>query len=236
MANSNAKGQRVYVTNAGDITATLTAGDIEIGAVEMKNAATDDRALIAAAGGTPTFALATLPAVANSAAPTHSEAKAHYLSTDLTGNVRSVLKAETTKVIGTVNIAASQSVGLAAGVAAIGSTTDGGASWTTVFGVSGARFTSADQSAGVASVTDAPTSGQKLVITDIEVSVDTAMRVDFLEETTGTVISSIYMAENSTVNLITRSKRKLATANKKLQVQTSAVGNISVVAYYYSEA
>jgi hypothetical protein len=43
------------------------------------------------------------------------------------------------------------------------------------------------------------------------------------------------MAANSTVNLITRSKRKLATANKALQVQTSAAGNISVNAAYYSE-
>lgn len=130
----------------------------------------------------------------------------------------------------------SPSVTMAAGTAAIGSTTDGGAAWTTVFGVAGARFTSADQSAAVASVTDAPTTGQKLVITDIEISVDTEMRVDFKEETTGTVILSIYMAANSTVPLCTRSKRKLATTNKKLQVQTSVAGNISVGAFYYSEA
>lgn len=112
---------------------------------------------------------------------------------------------------------------------------DGGAGWTTVFGVSGARFTSADQSGGVASVSDAPTSGQKLVITDIKISVDTAMKVTFREETSGTVVDEVYMTANSTVNLITRGKFKLATANKKLQVQTSAAGNISVNAFYYSE-
>lgn len=112
---------------------------------------------------------------------------------------------------------------------------DAGSNWTVVHGVSGARFTSADQTAAVASVTDAPTSGKKLVVTDIIISVDTAMRVDFTEESSATVIESIYMAANSTVNLITRSKRKLATANKKLQVKTSAAGNISVNAFYYSE-
>lgn len=112
---------------------------------------------------------------------------------------------------------------------------DAGAAWTTVFGVSGARFTSANQSGGVASVTDAPTSGQKLVITDIEISVDTAMRVDLKEETTGTILASVYMAANSTVNLCTRSKRKLATVNKKLQVITSVSGNVSVGCYYFSE-
>lgn len=206
------------------ISATIAAGDLEVGAVELKNAATDDRGLVAAPGATPTFAVATLPSVANAADPSLTEAKMAYRSTDLAGYARSILKAETTKVIGTVNISASQSV------------LDGGPGWTTVFGVAGARFTSADQSAAVASITDAPTSGQKLVITDIEISVDTAMRVDFKEETTGTIISSIYMAASSTVHLITRSKRKLATVNKKLQVQTSATGNISVVAFYYSEA
>lgn len=113
---------------------------------------------------------------------------------------------------------------------------DGGPAWTTSFGVAGARFTSADASGAAASVTDAPTSGQKLVITDIEISVDTAMRVDIKEETSGTIIASIYMAANTTVNLCTRSKRKLATANKKLQIQTSVAGNISVGAFYYSEA
>lgn len=122
------------------------------------------------------------------------------------------------------------------GVGGSGGVKDGGAAWTALFGVANERFTSADQSGGVASVTDAPTTGQKLVITDIEISVDAAMRVDLKEETTGTVLASIYMGANTTVNLVTRSKRKLATVNKKLQVQTSVAGNVSVGAFYYSEA
>jgi hypothetical protein len=114
--------------------------------------------------------------------------------------------------------------------------TDNGPAWTSSYGVSGARFTSADQSAAPASVTDAPATGQKLVVTDILVSVDTAMRVDFKEEATGTVVASIYMAANSSAQVTPRSKLKLATVNKKLQAQTSAAGNIAITAFYFSEA
>lgn len=113
---------------------------------------------------------------------------------------------------------------------------DAGAAWTSVFGVSGARVTSADASAAAASVTDAPTAGQKIVLTDLVFSVDTDMRVDFKEETSGTVVLSFYMAANSTMQFTPRGKMKLATADKKLQVQTSAAGNIAVTAFYTSEA
>lgn len=113
---------------------------------------------------------------------------------------------------------------------------DDGPSWTSVFGVAGARFTSADQSAAVASVTDAPTSTQKLVITDVLVSVGSAIRVDLKEETSGTIIASLYLAANSVMQWTPRSKLKLATADKKLQVQTSGAGNVAVTAHYYSEA
>lgn len=125
---------------------------------------------------------------------------------------------------------------LPAGTNTIGATRDAGPSWTSVFGVSGARFTSADASASAAAVTDAPTAGQKLVITDVLISVDTAMRVDLKEETSGTIIASLYLPANGSAQWTARSKTKLATADKKLQVQTSAAGNIAVTAHYYSEA
>jgi hypothetical protein len=115
-------------------------------------------------------------------------------------------------------------------------TADMGAGWTSVFGVSGARYTSADRSGSAASITDAPTSGQKLVITDVVISVDTAMRVDLKEETSGTVLASIYMAANSAQQFTPRSKLKLATADKKLQLQTSVAGNVAATAFYFSEA
>lgn len=117
-------------------------------------------------------------------------------------------------------------------------TLDGGFGYTTSRGVVGLPFTSADQHSAVASVTDAPTSSQKLVITDLVVSVDTDMSVIFKEETSGIVICGpFYLAGNTTINPLMRGgKRKLATANKKLQVLTSIAGNISVEAAYYSEA
>jgi len=125
--------------------------------------------------------------------------------------------------------------GIASGTAQACS--DAGAAWTTVRGVAGVPFTSADQHSAVASVTDAPTSGQKLVITDLIISSDTALSVSFNIESDATVIyGPFYLAAGSTVNLVTRAKLKLGTANKKLQVQSSVAGNISVLALYYSEA
>jgi hypothetical protein len=125
---------------------------------------------------------------------------------------------------------------LPAGTNTIGATRDAGPSWTTVLGVSGARVTSADMSAAAVSVTDAPTSGQKICVDDIVVSTDTAMRVDFKEETSGTVFLSLYMAANSLAQITVRSKFKLATADKKLQAQTSASGNIAITVLHHSEA
>jgi len=124
---------------------------------------------------------------------------------------------------------------LPAGTNSIGGTKDDGPQWTSVFGISGARFTSADQSGADADITDAPTSGEKLVITDLVISVDTDMRVDLKEETSGTVVMSVYMAENSTIQVTPRTEMKLATADKKLQVRTSAAGNVAITPYYFSE-
>ena len=126
---------------------------------------------------------------------------------------------------------------LVAGTASIGSVKDNGPAWTTSRGVSGARFTSADQSGAFAAITDAPTSGQKLCISDLLISSDTALRLDFaIESATGTIIETVYMAANETKQITPRGKWKLATANKKLMVQASAAGNISITPFYYSEA
>lgn len=124
--------------------------------------------------------------------------------------------------------------GIAGGTALPG--TDAGPAWTTGLGLAGARFTSADQSAAVADITSAPTSGQKLLITDILYSSDTALRLDFSEETTGTILASVYTTAGGSGQVTTRSKIKLATANKKLQVRASAAGNIAITPLYYSEA
>jgi|SRR5579872_1267922 len=116
-------------------------------------------------------------------------------------------------------------------------TGDSGPGWTSSHGVSGVPFTSADQHSAAASVTDAPSSGKKLVITDLFFSTDTQMSVTFKEETSATVIAGpFYVTANFAGQFTPRGKLwKLATANKKLQVITSVAGNIMVDAGYYSE-
>ena len=113
---------------------------------------------------------------------------------------------------------------------------DAGPSHDISMGVSGVRVTSANASAAPIAVTDAPTSGQKLVIVDALVSVDSALTVNFAEETTGTVLATLYMAANSTQMISARAARKLETADKKVTVQTNGAGNIAVTTWYYSEA
>lgn len=105
-------------------------------------------------------------------------------------------------------------------------------------GVLGVPFTSANASAADAAVSDLPATGEKLVITDLVISVDTAMSVSFKGDTGGNVIAGPYYlpANSGPVQITLRGKFKHPTADKKLWVRTSASGNISVDPYYYSEA
>ena len=112
---------------------------------------------------------------------------------------------------------------------------DAGAGWDSIFGVSGARFTSSNASAADAALTDAPAADESLVITDVVISVASAMRVDLKNDSGGSVIMSFYLPANGTLQFTPRSKLKLA-ADKKLYVRTSVSGNIAVTAFYYSEA
>ena len=114
-------------------------------------------------------------------------------------------------------------------------TMDAGPNWDTVCGVSGAAVVSSDMTTAAA-VTDAPTTGQKLVIVDIVVSTDTAMFILFAEETTGTIRFKVFLPANGTVQITPRGKVKLATANKKLTADASVAGNVAITTTYYSEA
>lgn len=107
----------------------------------------------------------------------------------------------------------------------------------TTWGVAGVPFSSADQSAAAAAVSDAPAAGLKLVLSELVVMAGaTAQIFTFTEETSGTVILKVACAANSTVHLKFRGKIKLATTVKKLMVQSSAAGAISVLAGYSTEA
>lgn len=181
------------------VTGILATGDIEIGAVEIKDGAADIRQTVLAAS---TAAVATdKPAVV-----------ALHPSSPLPA--------------------------LPTGTNSIGAVKNDGPNWTTVWGVGGVPFNSADQSASAASVSDAPTTGQKIVVDDIVISVGSAISVTLKEETSGTVIAGpFYMAANTTQIFRPRGKGwKLPVANKKLQVQTSGAGNVTVHAGYHSEA
>lgn len=114
---------------------------------------------------------------------------------------------------------------------------DAGPVWTTTWGIGGVPFTSADQHSAVASVSDAPSPTEKLVVDDALISVDTAMSVTLKEETTGVVIAGpFYMPASSVLQVTPRGKGwKLTTAGKKLQVITSVAGNIMVHVSYHGE-
>jgi hypothetical protein len=110
---------------------------------------------------------------------------------------------------------------------------DDGPTWTATHTVTN----SADMSSLV-NVSGLPTSGQKLVFTDIVISCGTAMTVTLKEETSGTVFGGpYYMAANTTLVLRPRSRMfKLATINKHLQAIASVSGNITVETWAFSEA
>ena len=112
----------------------------------------------------------------------------------------------------------------------IGST-DAGPSWTSVY-----KYTTSANMSTQADITVAPTSGQKLVITDIIVSSDTQMLFSFLEETSNTVIGAVRLPADGTVQLTPRTNWKLPVADKKLQGKASASGNVYVTVFHYSEA
>lgn len=121
---------------------------------------------------------------------------------------------------------------IAAGTAVIGSTKDAGPDWASV-----RKITPSADMTTAANVTDAPTSGQKIVVDDLLISTDTEMSVTFTEETSGTVIRGpIYLAASSTTQITLRGKTKLATADKKLKCQASAAGNLTVEVVSHSEA
>ncbi len=121
---------------------------------------------------------------------------------------------------------------LTTGTNIIGAIKDAGANWTQ----SDKLISSSDASSSDVDASDAPTSGQKVVVDDIVVSVDTAMRVDFKEETSGTIRFSVYLPINGTFHIAPRGKAKLATADKKLLCRTSASGNIRATVLWHSEA
>lgn len=111
-----------------------------------------------------------------------------------------------------------------------GASLDGGANWTTTY----TYTTSADMSTAAA-ISPAPNSGEYLVITDIIVSTDTQMLFEFTEETSGTVIGALRLAADGAAQITPRGTWKLPVADKKLQGDASASGNVYITVFSYSE-
>jgi hypothetical protein len=95
--------------------------------------------------------------------------------------------------------------------------------------------TSADMSTAAA-ITAAPTSGQKIVATDILISCAVAMAVDIEMETTANILAMTYIPANGTVQISLRGCLKGDAADKKLYAKASVAGAIRITAVYYSEA
>ena len=112
-----------------------------------------------------------------------------------------------------------------------GKTRDAGPDW-----ISSYTYTTSADMQTAADLTAAPTSGEYLVITDIILSSDTQMLFEFEEETSSTVIGAVRLPADGTVQLTPRGTWKLPVADKKLQGDASAAGNVYVTIFYHSEA
>lgn len=110
---------------------------------------------------------------------------------------------------------------------------DAGVAWTPVR----AMKNSTDLST-ISDLTVAPTSGQKIVLDDLLISVGgTAMTLTFTEETSGTVLLKLFMPATSGAQQITlRNGLKVPTADKKIRVQSSAAGDVFIHSSHHSEA
>ncbi|MCK9629023.1 MAG: hypothetical protein M0R37_10580 [Bacteroidales bacterium] len=108
---------------------------------------------------------------------------------------------------------------------------DAGAAW-----VSSRQTTTSADMTGAADLTPAPESGDKIVVDDVILSADTAMYVDFIEETSDTLIFRLFVPAGGTAQFSPRAKLQLPTADKKLRGDASASGNVAILVLYHSEA
>lgn len=203
---SDGKGNQLYRLMV-DSAVSIDPGDITIGAVKLQNAADATEAEVAPA---------TVITASSNALAVHDavigQTNGAKVVTDANGTIQQYLRGLVYLLINTLTVSPPLSS----------------------IGVAGAAVVSADASAVPVAVTDAPAA--KLVLTGLTLSVGSALTVTFTEETTGTIIFRFYMAANTTLIVPITSKIKLATATKKLMVQTSGAGNISVTPTWYSEA
>ena len=97
-------------------------------------------------------------------------------------------------------------------------------------------YTASADMTTAAAITAAPTSGKKIVATDIIVSTDTEMSFTIQEETSATVFAKVYLTAKSTAQISLRGYIKAAVADKKLMGKASASGNVAITVISFSES
>lgn len=114
---------------------------------------------------------------------------------------------------------------------------DAGPAWETLRGndSDGNIFNSTDASTSQWMVSRAPAAGEKLVVTDIIVSVNADMRVDFYWQDNASIAQTLFMLKGQSIQITPRSKWKCNDADKSFLVRTSVSGEICVNVFAYSE-
>jgi hypothetical protein len=111
--------------------------------------------------------------------------------------------------------------------------TDGGPGWVQQLGVNGAPVTSADASSTPLVITDAPHSGKRIVLDDLELSVDTKMTLTLRTVSDHQIIGYYHLAADSFIQVTTRGLKRAPAANRALELLASAAGNVWATALYH---
>jgi hypothetical protein len=117
------------------------------------------------------------------------------------------------------------------GTTAIGTTKDGGPSQTIT-----RTYTASADLTTAAAITAAPTSGQKIVLMDVLISVSVATVVTLEMETSANVLAGFHMPANSTLQITPRGWIKGDAADKKIFAKSTVAGAVKFTAVYFSEA
>ncbi len=118
-----------------------------------------------------------------------------------------------------------------AGTATIGNTKDAGVSWS-----ASQQYSSFENLTTAASISGPPAEGQRVFADDILVSSGSAgFEFTVQEETSASVVASIFLPENGTAQITLRDGLWLPNADKRLYGKTSASGDCRVVVKYHSE-
>lgn len=95
--------------------------------------------------------------------------------------------------------------------------------------------TSANASATALEVTNAPTTGTVIVIDDVLISTDTDLTLTIRTTTAVTTMAKIYISAKLPVQITFRNGLRSPDSNNKVEILSSAAGNITVTCSYHCE-